>query len=105
MVNPKFSDNKIQKLGGFASFLLVIAIVTSGLIYLTGNLRDALGPFAYSLADFLYGPIWAVSFVTVVFTLRERIGKIAERRMNLAFIASIAAACAFVTISSIRSAN
>lgn len=70
-----------------------------------GNLRDTLGPLAYSLADFLYGPIWSASLITAVFALRERIGKYAPRRMNLALLASIAAACAFVAVASIRSAN
>ena len=105
MFNPKSSDSKIQKWGAIASFLLAIAIVTSGLIYLTGNLRDALGPFAYSLADFLYGPVWAISLFTAVYALRDRIGEAAPRRMDLALIASIAAACAFVAVASMRSAN
>jgi hypothetical protein len=105
MFNPKFSDTKIQKWGGIASFLMVFAIITSGLIYLSGNLRDTFGPFIYSLADLLYGPVWAVSFVTAVFALRERIGEAAPRRMNIALVASVAAACAFVAVASMRSAN
>ena len=105
MFNPKSSDTQIQKWGGIASFLMVIAIVASGSIYLTGNLRDALGPFVYSLADFLYGPVWAVSLVTAVYALRDRFGETAPRRMNLALIASIAAACAFIMVASMRSAN
>jgi hypothetical protein len=64
-----------------------------------------MGPFAYSLADFLYGPVWAASLVTTVIALRERIGEAAPRRMNLALLASIAAACAFVAVACIRSAN
>lgn len=95
----------MQKWGGLASFLMVVAFIVSGLIYLMGNLRDAMGPFAYSLADFLYGPVWAASIVTAVSALRERIGERAPRRMNLALLASIAAACAFVAVASIRSAN
>ena len=105
MFNPKSSDTQTQKWGGIASFLMAVAIITSAFIYLTGNLRDALGPFAYSLADFLYGPVWAISLVTSVYALRERIGEAAPRRMNLALIASIAAACAFVAVASMRSAN
>jgi hypothetical protein len=105
MFNPKSAAAQIQKWGGIASFLLAAALVASSLIYLTGNLRDAMGPFAYSLADFLYGPVWAVSLVTAVFALRERIGEAAPRRMNLALLASFAAACAFVAVACIRSAN
>ncbi len=95
----------LQKWGGLASFLMVGAFIVSGLIYLMGNLRDALGPLAYSLADFLSGPVWAASIVTAVFALRERLGQHAPRRMNLALLAAIAAAGAFVTVACIRSAN
>lgn len=105
MFNPKSAAAQIQKWGGIASFLLAAAFVASSLIYLTGNLRDAMGPFTYSLADFLYGPVWAVSLVTAVFALRERIGEAAPRRMNLALLASFTAACAFVAVACIRSAN
>lgn len=49
-----------------SSFLLAVAFIVAPLIYLVGDLRDAMGPFAYSLADFLYGPVWAASLVTVV---------------------------------------
>ncbi|PKN95258.1 MAG: hypothetical protein CVU44_00840 [Chloroflexi bacterium HGW-Chloroflexi-6] len=99
------SSVAMQKWGGVASFLMAAALIVSGLIYLTGNLRDALGPLAYSLADFLYGPLWAASLVSAVSALRERIGQRAARRMDLALLASIAAACAFVAVACIRSAN
>jgi len=105
MFNPKSSDTQLQKWGGIASFLLAVAIVTSGLIFLSGNLRDAFGPFIYSLADLFYGPVWAISLVTAVLALRDRIGEVAPRRMNLALIASIAAGCAFVAVAGMRSAN
>ena len=95
----------IQKWGGLAFFLMVVAFIVSGLIYLMGNLRDALGPFAYSLADFLYGPVWAASLVTVVSALRERIGERAPRRMNLAVLLSLIAAATFIGVACIRSAN
>jgi hypothetical protein len=84
MFNPKWAGVPVQKWGGVASFLLAGSFIVSSLIYLTGNLRDAMGPFTYSLADFLYGPVWAASLVTLVFALRERIGARAPRRMNLA---------------------
>ena len=105
MFNPKWKAVPIQKWGGLASLLLPVALIASSLIYLTGNLRDAIGPFAYSFADFLYGPVWAASLITTVFTLRERIGERAPRRMDLALLASFAAACAFVAVACIRSAN
>lgn len=101
----KSATASIQRWGGIASFLLAAFSVASSLIYLTGNLQDATGPFVYSLADFLYGPVWAVCLITVVFALRERIGESAPRRMNLALLASFAAACAFVAVACIRSAN
>jgi hypothetical protein len=70
----------LQKWGGLASFLLAMAFIIAPLIYLTGDLRTAIGPFAYRMADFLYGPVWAASLVTAVFALRERIGEGAPRR-------------------------
>ncbi|MCL4299281.1 MAG: hypothetical protein KJ077_26335 [Anaerolineae bacterium] len=94
-----------QKWGGIASFLLVPAFIVPSLIYLTGNLRDASGPLAYDLADFLYGPVWAASLVTAVFALRERFGEGAPRRMTLALLAALIAAGAFVGVACIRSAN
>ncbi len=105
MFNLKWASAPIQKWGGLASFLLPIAVIASSVIYLIGNLRDAMGPLAYSLADFLAGPVWAVSLVTGVLALRERIVEAAPRRMNLALLASFAAACAFVAVACIRAAN
>jgi len=95
----------IQKWGGLASFLMAVAFIVAPLIYLTGNLRDAIGPLAYAFADFLYGPVWAASLVTAVFALRERIGERAPRRMTLALLAALVAAGAFVGVACIRSAN
>ena len=48
---------KIQKWGALASFLMAVALIVAPLIYLTGDLRLAYGPFAFNLADFLYGPV------------------------------------------------
>jgi uncharacterized membrane protein YwaF len=95
----------IQKWGGLTSFLMPVAIIVALLIYLTGDLRDAIGPLAYALADFLYGPVWAASLVMAVFALRERIGERAPRRMTLALLAALAAAVFFVAVACIRSAN
>jgi hypothetical protein len=95
----------LQKWGGLTSFLLAGAFVLSSLIYLTGDLRAASGPFTYALADFLYGPVWAASLLTAVFALRERIGERAQRRMTLALLAAALAAEAMVSVACIRSAN
>jgi hypothetical protein len=103
--NSKTSAVTIQKWGGLASFLLAPAFIVPAFIYLTGNLRDANGPLAYDLADFLYGPVWAASLVTAVFALRERIGERAPRRMTLVLLAALLAAGAMVSVACIRSAN
>jgi hypothetical protein len=95
----------LQKWGGFASFLMAVTFIVPSLIYLVGNLRDAMGPSAYALADFLYGPVWAASLVMVFFVLREQIGERAPRRMTLALLAALAAAGAFIAVACIRSAN
>ncbi len=105
MFNPKSAVVSIHKWGGFASFVLAVSFIASSLIYLMGNLQDAAGPFIYSLADFLYGPVFAASLITAVFALRERIGESAPIRTDLALLASIAAACAFVAVACIRAAN
>jgi hypothetical protein len=83
---PANPDSTAMKWGGFASFLMAVTFIVAPLIYLTGNLRDAMGPLAYDLADFLYGPVWSASLVTAVFTLRERLGEYAPRRMSLALL-------------------
>ncbi len=113
--NPIFKDRTdadarasavtVQKWGGFASFLMAVAFIVAPLIYLLGDLRNALGPLTYALADFLYGPVWAASLVTAVFALRERIGERAPRRMTLALLAALVAAGAMVGVACIRSAN
>jgi hypothetical protein len=88
-----------------SAILLAVAFFVAPFIYLVGNLRDAMGPFSYDLADFLYGPVWAVSLVTLVSVLHERLGKFAPRRMSLARMAAILAAAAMVLVACIRSAN
>lgn len=99
------SSLTLQKWGGVASFLLVASLIASSSIYLMGNLRDAFGPFSYSLADFLAGPVMAASLLTVVFALRERMGERAPRRMSLAISAAFLVAGAMVLVACIRSAN
>ncbi len=88
-----------------SSILLAVAFIVAPLIYLVGNLRDAMGPFAYAVADFLYGPVWAASLVALVFAVRERIGERAPRRMSLALLATVLAAAAMIAVACIRSAN
>lgn len=97
--------NTLQKWGAVASFALAFASIASGMIYLTGNLREANGPLFYSLADLLYGPIWGASFVVVVLALQERLGARAPRRINIALLTAVATAVAFVTVACIRAAN
>lgn len=103
--DAKTSTATLQKWGGLASFLLAAAFIVPAFIYLTGNLREANGPLAYALADFLSGPVWAASLVTVVYALRERLGEHAPRRMTLALWAALLAAGAMVAVACIRSAN
>jgi hypothetical protein len=103
--DARISAAAIQKLGGLASFLMAVTFIVPSLIYLTGNLDNAGGPMAYSVADFLYGPVWAASLVMAVYALRERIGERAPRLMTLALFVSLLAAGAFMTVASIRSAN
>jgi hypothetical protein len=99
------SSLTVQRWGGLASFLLAAAFVVAPTIYLVGNLRDTLGPLAYDLADFLYGPVWAASLVTAIFALRERLGEHAPRRTSLALLAAAFAAAAMISVAFIRSAN
>ena len=103
--DARASSLMAQKWGGLASFLLAVAFIIAPMIYLVGNLRDAFGPFAYAVADFLYGPVWAASLVTMVFALRERIGEHAPRRMSLALLAAALAAGAMLAVACIRAAN
>lgn len=105
MFNPIVTAVRIQKWGGLAFFLLPLALIVAFMIHATGNLGAYRGPLAYDVADFLHGPVWAASLVTAVHALRERIGERAPRRMDMALLASFAAACAFVAVACIRSAN
>jgi hypothetical protein len=95
----------INKWGGLASFLLAVSFIVAPLIYLIGNLRDAIGVFAYNLADFLYGPILSASLIALIYVLRERIGESAFRRMDLALLASILSAVGMAAVAFIRASN
>ena len=103
--NARASARRLQKWGGLAAFLLAVTFIAPRLIYLTGDLRSPLGQLTYDLGDFLYGPVWAASLVTLVFALRERISRGAPRRMSLALLAAVLAAGAMVSVACIRSAN
>ncbi len=95
----------INKWGGLASFLLALSFIVAPLIYLIGNLRDAIGIFAYGLADFLYGPIISASLIVLIYVLRERIGQDAFRRMDLALLASVLSALGMAAVAFIRASN
>ncbi|MBL8080859.1 MAG: hypothetical protein JNM55_23000 [Anaerolineales bacterium] len=95
----------INKWNGLASFLMAVSFIVAPLIYLTGNLRDAIGIFAYDLADFLYGPILAASLIVVTYALRERIGASASRRMDLALVAAVLSAVGMAAVAFIRASN
>jgi hypothetical protein len=94
-----------QKWGALASFLLAVVLIVPELIYLMGNLRDANGTLAYSLADFLYGPVRAASLVMAVYALRLRIGERAPRLLSLVMLAAALAAAMFVMAALLRSSN
>lgn len=98
-------DKKIQTWGGLAAFFLAITFVVPGLIYLVGDLQTALGPLAYHLADFLYGPVWSASLVVLVFVLKEKLGSHARHRMSLALMSAFLSAGAMLAVAFIRSAN
>ena len=95
----------INKWSGLASFLMAVSFIVAPVIYLTGNLRDAIGIFAYDLADFLYGPILAASVIVVTYGLRERIGASASRRMDLALAAAVLSAVGMAAVAFIRASN
>jgi len=94
-----------SRIGGVASLVLAAAYLIPASIYLAGDLRTALGPWTYSLADLLYGPVWAVSLITSFWAVRARFGGVAPQRISWATTATWLAAAAMVTVACIRSAN
>lgn len=108
-VAPALEDeattHKLQKWGGVAGFFLAVAFIVAPYIYLVGNVRDAMGVYAYTLADFLYGPVWAASLVTMIFALREQLGMYAPRRLSMALLIALLAAAMMLGVAFIRSAN
>jgi len=95
----------LNKWGSLASFLMAAAFIAAPLIYLTGDIHTASGVAAYSLADFLYGPLLAAGLVTATCALRERLGQRAPRRMGLALLAAGLAALGFAAVALIRASN
>jgi hypothetical protein len=104
-VNARNSGMTLQKWGGLASFLLALLFLLPELIYLMGNLRDAFGTQAYSLADFLYGPLKAVCLAMAGTALGDRIGGHASRRKSLSLLTAALAAGTFVAASLLRASN
>ena len=102
---PDTSTASIQKWGGIASFVLAASFIIAPLIYLTGNLREAFGALSYSVADFIYGPLWAASLLTGFLALRERLGERAPRRMSVVLLAAALAAALMIAVACIRAAN
>jgi hypothetical protein len=95
----------LHKWGALASFVLAAAFIIPPMIHLVGELQTAFGPLTYNLADLLYGPVWAVSLLTSVMALRERIGAQAPRRMLLLLVVAALAAGTMMAIAGIRSSN
>jgi hypothetical protein len=84
---------------------MAVAFIVAPLMYLFGDLRDAIGRITYDLADFLYGPVWGASLVTAFLALRERLGERAPRRTSLALLVAVLAAGTMVLVACIRAAN
>lgn len=95
----------IHKWGGLASFLIAVSFVVASWIYLTGNLHDTAGVIAYHLADFLSGPVLSASLITLVYVLRELVGRSAFRRMDLALLAAVLSAAGMAAVAFIRASN
>lgn len=94
-----------QKWAGSASFLLAVSFIVAPLIYLIGNLDNLWGMIAYSLADFLYGPVISVSLIVVTYVLRELFGRSAFRRTNLALLMAVLAAAGMAAVAFMRASN
>jgi hypothetical protein len=100
-MNPMNSSKWIST----APFSLAAAYLVSRLIYLTGDYRAALGPAAYALADFFYGPLFAAGLVITIWSLHERFEDQAPRRVRLAEGLTLLAAMLFLLTASLRAAN
>jgi hypothetical protein len=104
-MNKPQTDDRIHKWGALASFCLAVTFIVPGLIYLVGDLRTAIGPYAYRLADFLYGPVWSACSITVIIILREQLDKYTPRRMTVAMFTAFLSAAAMIAVAFIRASN
>jgi hypothetical protein len=96
----------IQKWGALASLVLVATFITSPLIFVTYLTTPyPSGRMWYEFADFLSGPLWAASLMTVVFALRERVGERAPRRMLIVLLAATLSAALMICVAFIRSVH
>lgn len=98
-------DPKLQRWGALAVFLLAVNFILSNLIYLTGTVATIKGQYAYRLADFLYGPVWSVCLIIVIFVLREQLSKHAPRRMTVATFTSFLSVGTMIAVAFIRASN
>lgn len=96
---------KSEHWGGLASGLAAVAMITAPLIYLTGNIRDAIGVISYDLADFLYGPLLSFGMILSVYVIREKIGRSAFRRMDLALLSAVLSAAGMAAVAFLRASN
>lgn len=95
----------MSKWAGVLSVASAAALIVPAYVYLTGDLRTALGPWVYGLADLLYGPIWAASLIGSTSVVQARVRGGAPRRISASTAATWLAAAAMVTVACIRSAN
>lgn len=93
-----------QKWAGLASFALAVTVIAAPLILVTGPTQP-LRLSIYDVADFLGGPVWSASLITLVYVLKERIGENAPHRLSLALLAAAVSAGASMAAVAIRTAN
>jgi len=96
---------RIGQWGTLACFLGAAALISASSVYLVGDLRSALGPMAYSMADFLAGPVCAASLGVLIFALRDHFNEHAPRRMSGVLLVGALTAGALVLVACIRAAN
>jgi ABC-type transporter Mla MlaB component len=94
-----------HKWGVLAALALAVAFILPEWIYLVGDLREACGPFAYRLADTLYGPLRAACLLTVISVLHQRSGERGRGRMDLARLAAAFSAGMFILAALLRATN
>jgi hypothetical protein len=77
-----------MRTAAIASLGMAVASVLAQMVYLTNNLSNAFGAFAYAVADVLYGPVWAVCLLVTMSALRGRLGVRAAYADRAAWIAA-----------------